>query len=87
MPNVEQKVVVCAELQTALNVFTGIVSDVKAGKGAAVVMGDALPSLISALSGLSQLQSEVTAANGAAVDATVVLWGVQLKQVLFPGVV
>lgn len=85
MPNIQQTVTVCQELQLALNVFTGLVADVKAGKTPSVVVADALPSVIAALSGLGALTTEVTAANGLAVDNTVVLWAAQLKQVLFPG--
>ena len=87
MANVPQTVTVCQELQTCLSVLTGIVSDIKSGKAAATVVADAMPNVVGALAGLGQLNMEVTAANGSAVDTTVAMFAVNLKQVLLPGVV
>ncbi len=87
MPNIQQSVTVCQELQVVLGIVCALAADVKAGKAPAAVVGDALPQLISALSGLSALSTEVTPANGAAVDATILLFAGNLKQVLLPGVV
>lgn len=85
MANVTQSVTVCSELQALLAVPLQVVADVKASKSAAVVAGDALAPFIAALEGLQNLSAEVTAANGAAVDMTVASFGVQMKQLLFPG--
>lgn len=66
-----QSVQVCTEVQALMNIVIGLVADVKAGKGAAALVGDAVPGLISALSGLGDLQSE--AADHKDLEVTVAL--------------
>jgi hypothetical protein len=49
----------CVEVDAILQIVIGMASDVKAGKSAAQVVQDAVPGLVSALSGLGSLSSEL----------------------------
>lgn len=82
MAIVTKQVVVCQQLDTILQIVVGIVSDVMQKKSPATVVSDAVPTLVSSLSGLAQLGDEIK--NVPAVDYTIALKLVQLKEVLLP---
>lgn len=59
MSVVAKQVNVCTEVDTLLGVLTTAVKDVKAGKGPGEVVSDLVPGLVTALTGVGQLASEV----------------------------
>lgn len=78
----QEQVPVASSFESFGNLILGIVADVKAGKAPGAVVADATAPLVSALEQLSQLASD--AQNKQAVDDAVALFGVKLKETLFP---
>lgn len=87
MGNATKEVTYCVELDTLLSIVIGLIADVKAGASVPTILADEIPAFMSALMAIGQLGPEIQANNGAAIDATLALKLVDLKQVLLPGVV
>lgn len=76
----QKQVDYCVEVDAILNVVVVALKDVKAGKALVSVVSDLVPLLITALSGVSQLATEVTAK--AALENTVALKVTEILQAL-----
>lgn len=68
----------CVEMDALLNVILEGVKEVKAGKAATVIVIDMIPVLVGALSGLSQLSSEI--ADKKDLEMTVAIKVAQIMQ-------
>lgn len=80
MSIVQKQVNVCSEVDTLLGVIITVVSDVKAGKAPGQVVGDVVPNLVAALTGLGELKIEL--ADKKDLEATVALRLAELVSLL-----